>query len=69
MKSNPDLEIIAGAEADTIFSSPSPEDFRICMDEIVPVVRRLRAKGVPLNAIIVALASAATATIDPRAAK
>jgi hypothetical protein len=38
------------------------------MDEIVPVVRQLRAKDVPVNAIIAALASAATATIDQRAA-
>jgi hypothetical protein len=61
---NPDLEIIAGAEADAILSDPSPEDFRICSDEIIPLVRQLRAKGLPFNAIIAALASAATATID-----
>jgi hypothetical protein len=62
----PTLE--SAIEAFTLFGTPSSEDLKICMSEIVPAVRKLVVDlGMPVNAIVEALAKATVLTCDPNA--
>jgi hypothetical protein len=57
---NPDLKIIAGAEANSEFQRQRDA----CVAALSPIVRELVRVGMPINPIVAALAQVSVHTLD-----